>query len=87
MSMSMPVIVSMPMAMSMPMVVPMPVIVPMCVSMIEGEYAYKIDKQTYKTDQQKPMGVHLRRIQKSLNSLRDNADRDQDQEHAICKST
>lgn len=69
-------IVSMPVAMS----------VSVCVTMVEGENPNHIHNKAHKTDQQKPMRIHLWGMKQPLNGFNDDKDRNQAQEDAVGES-
>jgi len=69
----------------------MSVIVSVTVSMmrmtvVEGKNAHHVDHKPKKADQQQSVGVHLRWMHKTLNSLDNNENRDQAQENAVGES-
>lgn len=77
------VIVIMPVRMSVPMVVSVRVSV---VMMASGEHADQVHKQPDEADNQQLVGVHFRRIDQALDGLKDDEDRDEDEEDSIGES-
>ena len=74
-------------AVPMPMIVAMVMMsVPVSMSVVERENANHVDHKTHETDQQQPMGVHLWRVQQSLNGLNDDKDGDQAQKDTVGES-